>query len=65
MAEKGKVQVSGIGLPLDEDYDAFVAEAQGSIEVGQELTLDYLAQPVPERYLSSPEVRRLRPTPPV
>ncbi|QYG91457.1 alpha/beta fold hydrolase [Iamia sp. SCSIO 61187] len=47
------------------DADGRRLWAQGSIEAGQELTLDYLAQPVPERYLSSPEVRRLRPTPPV
>ena len=31
VGEKGRVQVSGIGLPLDEDYDAFVAEAQGDV----------------------------------
>ena len=28
---KGKAVVSAIGLPLDEDYDAFVAEAQRDI----------------------------------
>jgi ribonuclease J len=28
---KGAAQVHGIGLPLDEDYDAFVAEAQADV----------------------------------
>ncbi len=28
---EGGVQIEGIGLPLDEDYDAFVAEAQADI----------------------------------
>ena len=28
---KGGAQVHGIGLPLDEDYDAFVAEAQADV----------------------------------
>ena len=27
----GSVQVAGLGLPLDEDYDAFVNEAQGDV----------------------------------
>jgi len=30
---KGKARVAGIGLPLDEDYDAFVAEAEGDVAV--------------------------------
>ena len=29
---KGRAQVAGIGLPLDEDYDDFVAEAQADVE---------------------------------
>ena len=29
---KGTAQVTGVGLPLDEDYDAFVAEAQTDVE---------------------------------
>jgi ribonuclease J len=33
---RGGAQVAGIGLPLDEDYDAFVEEAQG--DVAQALT---------------------------
>lgn len=28
---KGKPQVTGIGIPLDEDYDEFVTEAQGDV----------------------------------
>ncbi|GGD52144.1 MBL fold metallo-hydrolase [Erythrobacter arachoides] len=28
---RGRVQVEGIGLPLDEDYDAFVAEAESDV----------------------------------
>ncbi len=31
IGDKGRVQVEGIGLPLDEDYDAFVEEAQGDV----------------------------------
>jgi ribonuclease J len=31
VGESGAVQVSGIGLPLDEDYDAFVSEAQNDV----------------------------------
>jgi ribonuclease J len=31
LGPKGRAQVEGVGLPLDEDYDAFVAEAQGDI----------------------------------
>ena len=29
---RGKAQVHGMGLPLDEDYDAFVAEAERDVE---------------------------------
>ena len=29
---KGRARVAGIGLPLDEDYDDFVAEAQADVE---------------------------------
>ena len=29
---KGKSQITGLGLPLDEDYDEFIAEAQGDVE---------------------------------
>jgi ribonuclease J len=29
---KGRTQVTGIGLPLDEDYDQFVAEAENDVE---------------------------------
>ena len=29
---KGRAQVAGIGLPLDEDYDDFVAEARADVE---------------------------------
>lgn len=29
---KGRAQVTGIGLPLDEDYDQFVAEAENDVE---------------------------------
>ena len=28
---RGGAQVAGIGLPLDEDYDGFVAEAEGDV----------------------------------
>jgi ribonuclease J len=31
LGPKGRAQVEGVGLPLDEDYDAFGAEAQGDI----------------------------------
>jgi ribonuclease J len=29
--DKGRAKVAGIGLPLDEDYDAFVAEAEADV----------------------------------
>lgn len=29
---KGRARVAGVGLPLDEDYDAFVAEAEKDVE---------------------------------
>ncbi len=31
VGDKGRVQVSGIGLPLDEDYEAFVGEAKADV----------------------------------
>jgi ribonuclease J len=33
VSAKGKATVAGIGLPLDEDYDEFVGEAQRDVEV--------------------------------
>ena len=44
------------------DADGRHVRALVAIEPGDELTIDYLAQPVPERYLRSTEVRRLRTT---
>lgn len=41
------------------DPDGRGLRASRTIEVGDELTVDYLAQPVPPAYLSSPEVARL------
>jgi ribonuclease J len=33
VSAKGAAKVAGVGLPLDEDYDAFVVEAQRDVEV--------------------------------
>lgn len=46
------------------DPDGRHVRALVTIEPGEELTIDYLAQPVPEQYLQSTEVRRLRATTP-
>lgn len=46
------------------DADGRRVWAKAPIEPGDELTIDYLAQPVPESYLRSAEVLRLRATPP-
>lgn len=45
------------------DADGRRLRARTGIDAGDELTIDYLAQPVPEQYLRSPEVRRLRARP--
>lgn len=45
------------------DPDARRLWARTSIAPGDELTIDYLAQPVPESYRRSAEARRIRPEP--
>ncbi|HEX5944856.1 MAG TPA: alpha/beta fold hydrolase [Acidimicrobiales bacterium] len=44
------------------DADGRHVRAREIIEAGEELTVDYFAQPVPEHYLRSAEARRLRAT---
>jgi hypothetical protein len=44
------------------DDDARTLRANQPIAPGDELTLDYFAQPVPEAYLASPEAAALRAT---